>query len=149
VLQQRHEERNAQVDREEAKDYNDEQKRMYDNALMYFDHIKNERDRQAAARRVVAAYMAHFTDYAAWGGGDLRVARARLAGLNEILAEYAIRATPADKIASVNAAQRKAAEEVRRLEPRGGATRRSSLPRLLAMRSSSAKHRTYSRRRRA
>jgi hypothetical protein len=149
MRKERKEERNAQVDREQAKDYSDEQKRVYERVLRDFLHIASVQEREAAARRVTAEYMAEFTDYDA-GGSEFRGARAVLAALNQTLAEYAMRATPPEDVARVRAAQKQAEERVVEMGRRqGGATRRSSLPRLLAMRSSSATRRTYSRRRRA
>jgi hypothetical protein len=149
MRKERKEERNAQVDREDAKDDSDEQKRVYEGVLRDFLHIASVQEREAAARRVTAEYMAEFTDYDA-GGSEFRGARAVLAALNQTLAEYAMRATPPEDVARVKAAQKQAEERVIEMSRRqGGATRRSSLPRLLAMRSSSATRRTYSRRRRA
>jgi len=149
MFRERHEERNAQVDREEAMDYANEQKRVYDRALKDFRYINDERAREGAVRRVVAEYMAEFTDYAQ-GDAQLRGARAVLAALNQTLAEYAARNTPAEDVTRVQAAQREANERVIELSRRrGGATHLSSSPTRRAMRSSSAERRTYSRRRRA
>jgi hypothetical protein len=150
MRKERKEERNAQVDRENAKDDSDEQKRVYEAVLRDFLHIASVQEREAAARRVTAEYMAEFTNYDDAGGSEFRGARAVLAALNQTLAEYAMRATPPEDVARVKAAQKQAEERVIEMSRRqGGATRRSSLPRLLAMRSSSATRRTYSRRRRA